>query len=220
MITLSLSFFCVLFVFSRFIWGMWKKATTATKDKFGDVHSRLMKKNYQAVPQWWFIAVLIISFALALYACEGFDKQLQLPWWGLVLACAIAMFFTLPIGVIQATTNQQMGLNVITELIIGYLYPGRPLANVSFKTYGYISMSQALYFVGDFKLGHYMKIPPRSMFIVQLVATVVSSTSASEQPEGSLHPSGTYVTRICSHWVVHGLVLETKCFTMHRSYGE
>ncbi|KAL0747425.1 hypothetical protein Bca101_029427 [Brassica carinata] len=33
-----------------FIWGMWKKATTATKDNFGDVHSRLMKKNYQAVP--------------------------------------------------------------------------------------------------------------------------------------------------------------------------
>ncbi|CAF2050866.1 unnamed protein product [Brassica napus] len=31
-----------------FIWRMWKKATTATKDKFGDVHSRLMK-NYQAV---------------------------------------------------------------------------------------------------------------------------------------------------------------------------
>nr|VDD28966.1 unnamed protein product [Brassica oleracea] len=33
-----------------FIRGMWKKATTATKDNFGDVHSRLMKKNYQAVP--------------------------------------------------------------------------------------------------------------------------------------------------------------------------
>ncbi|CAN6812796.1 unnamed protein product [Brassica oleracea] len=160
----------------KFIWGIWKKTTTATKDKFGDVHSRLMKKNYQAVPQWWFIAVLVASFAFALYTCEGFDKQLQLPCWGLVLACAIAMFFTLPIGVIQATTNHQVGLNVITELIIGYLYPGKPLANVAFKTYGYISMSQALCFVGDFKLGHYMKIPPRSMFIVQLVATVVSST--------------------------------------------
>uniref|UniRef100_A0A1J3CBL1 Oligopeptide transporter 1 n=1 Tax=Noccaea caerulescens TaxID=107243 RepID=A0A1J3CBL1_NOCCA len=160
----------------KFIWGMWKKAKTATKDKYEDVHSRLMKKNYQSVPQWWFIAILIVSFAFSLWACEGFDKQLQLPWWGLILACAIALFFTLPIGVIQATTNQQMGLNVITELIIGYLYPGKPLANVAFKTYGYISMSQALYFVGDFKLGHYMKIPPRSMFIVQLVATVVASS--------------------------------------------
>ncbi|KAF3796550.1 Oligopeptide transporter 5 [Nymphaea thermarum] len=71
---------------------------------------------------------------------------------------------------------QQPGLNVITELIIGYLYPGRPLANVAFKTYGYISMSQALMFLSDFKLGHYMKIPPRSMFVVQLVGTLVSSS--------------------------------------------
>jgi hypothetical protein len=63
---------------------------------------------------------------------------------------------------------------VITELVIGYLYPGKPLANVAFKTYGYISMAQALYFLNDFKLGHYMKIPPKSMFIVQ-VSTLVNS---------------------------------------------
>lgn len=61
-----------------------------------------------------------------------------------------------------------MGLNIITEMLIGYIYPGRPLANVAFKTYGYISMAQALTFLSDFKLGHYMKIPPRSMFIVQV----------------------------------------------------
>ncbi|KAL0891087.1 hypothetical protein Bca101_015070 [Brassica carinata] len=156
----------------KFIWGMWKKSSTNA----GDVHTRLMKKNYKEVPQWWFVSVLFLSVVLALYACEGFGKQLQLPWWGLLLACAVAFTFTLPIGVIQASTNQQMGLNVITELIIGYLYPGKPLANVAFKTYGYVSMSQALSFVGDFKLGHYMKIPPRSMFLVQLVATKVSAT--------------------------------------------
>ena len=63
---------------------------------------------------------------------------------------------------------QQPGLNVITELIIGYLYPGKPLANVAFKTYGSIGTSQAIMFLSDFKLGHYMKIPPKSMFIVQV----------------------------------------------------
>ncbi|ESR65874.1 hypothetical protein WN944_002272 [Citrus x changshan-huyou] len=159
------------------IWEMWKKTATAVNDKFGDVHTRLMKKNYEAVPQWWFQAILVLTFALSLYACEGFGKQLQLPWWGLLLACGMAFFFTLPVGVIQATTNLQTGLNVITELVIGYMYPGKPLANVTFKTYGYISMSQALSFLGDFKLGHYMKVPPKSMFIVQLVGTLVASTA-------------------------------------------
>ncbi|KAJ0101225.1 hypothetical protein Patl1_03874 [Pistacia atlantica] len=158
------------------IWAMWKKTTSAVKDQFSDVHTRLMKKNYKEVPQWWFHIILIVTFALSIFTCEGFGRQLQLPWWGIVLACALAFSFTLPFGVIQATTNMQPGLNVITELIIGYMYPGKPLANVAFKTYGYISMSQALLFLGDFKLGHYMKIPPRSMFFVQLVGTLVAST--------------------------------------------
>ncbi|KAB1215078.1 Oligopeptide transporter 5 [Morella rubra] len=158
------------------IWQMWKKTAIAAKDHLSDVHTRLIKKNYEAVPQWWFQAILILNVGLALYACEGFGRQLQLPWWGLFLACGIAFSFTLPIGIIQATTNQQPGLNVITELVIGYIYPGRPLANVSFKTYGYISMSQALYFVSDLKLGHYMKIPPKSMFIAQLAGTILSSS--------------------------------------------
>lgn len=60
---------------------------------------------------------------------------------------------------------------MITELVIGYLYPGKPLANVSFKTYGYISMASALSFVQDFKLGHYLKIPPKSMFAAQVIST-------------------------------------------------
>ncbi|KAF5730458.1 oligopeptide transporter 1-like [Tripterygium wilfordii] len=173
--TLTASISHVALFDGKTIWKMWKK--TASKDgKNGDVHTRLMKKNYKAVPQWWFQVILIASMGLALFACEGFGKQLQLPWWGLLFSCFIAFFFTLPIGIIQATTNVQPGLNVITELIIGYLYPGRPLANVTFKTYGYISMTQALGFVQDFKLGHYMKIPPRSMFIVQLVGTIASSS--------------------------------------------
>lgn len=69
-------------------------------------HPRLMKKNYKPVPNWRFHPILIVVFVLSLLACEGFDKQLQLPCWGLILACAIAWFFTLPIGLIQATTNQ------------------------------------------------------------------------------------------------------------------
>ena len=59
------------------------------------------------------------------------------------------------------------GLIVITEYAMGLIMPGYPVANVCFKVYGYMSMSQAVAFLSDFKLGHYMKIPPKSMFLVQ-----------------------------------------------------
>ncbi|KAL5575795.1 hypothetical protein UlMin_017494 [Ulmus minor] len=156
--------------------SIWQQTKATFQDKFGDVHTRLMKKNYEPVPQWWFYTLLMVVLALAMLTCEGFSGQLQLPYWGVLLAMGLALLFTLPIGVITATTNQQPGLNVITELIIGYMYPGKPLANVAFKTYGYISMTQAIMFLNDFKLGHYMKIPPKSMFVVQLVGTLVASS--------------------------------------------
>jgi OPT family oligopeptide transporter len=84
--------------------------------------------------------------------------------------------YTVPVGIIQAITNQQVGLNVITELIIGYALPGRPIAMMMFKTWGYITMTQALQFTSDFKLGHYMKIPHRPMFFCQVAATMLAGT--------------------------------------------
>ena len=48
------------------------------------------------------------------------------------------------------------------------MYPERPVANMCFKVHGFISMTQALTILSDFKLGHYMKIPPRSMFMAQV----------------------------------------------------
>ena len=49
-----------------------------------------------------------------------------------------AFAYVIPIGMIQAITNQQIGLNVVTELIIGYMLPGRPVAMMLFKTWGYV----------------------------------------------------------------------------------
>ena len=60
---------------------------------------------------------------------------------------------------------QAPGLNIITEYIIGYAYPDRPVANICFKTYGYISMSQSLTFRADLKLGAYIKIESRIFFV-------------------------------------------------------
>ncbi|KAJ4980997.1 hypothetical protein NE237_031834 [Protea cynaroides] len=154
--------------------SIWKQMKSSVQDKSGDVYNRIMKK-YDTVPQWWFYTIFVVVAGLAIFACEGFDKKLQLPYWGVLLAIALGLLFTLPIGIITATTNQQPGLNVITELIIGYLYPGRPVANVAFKTYGYISMVQSVFFLSDLKLGHYMKIPPRAMFVVQMAGTLVNN---------------------------------------------
>lgn len=136
-----------------------------------DIHAKLMDR-YPEVPDWWYMIVFVINLALAIMVCEVYD--INLPWWGVLLAVAMAAIFLVPIGIITAIANQTPGLNIITEFVIGYILPGRPIANVTFKTYGYISMTQAITFLGDLKLGHYMKIPPKDMFIAQTIGTVVA----------------------------------------------
>ncbi|KAJ6695247.1 OLIGOPEPTIDE TRANSPORTER 7-LIKE [Salix koriyanagi] len=152
---------------------IWEQSMASFQEKTMDIHSRLMRK-YTQVPEWWFVCILLVNIALTIFTCEYYKDQLQLPWWGVLLACGIAITFTLPIGIITAITNQSPGLNIITEYIIGYIYPGYPVANMCFKVYGYISMTQAVTFLQDFKLGHYMKIPPRTMFMAQVVGTLIA----------------------------------------------
>ncbi|KAF9114526.1 hypothetical protein BGX27_010583 [Mortierella sp. AM989] len=144
----------------------WRSARTENED----IHSRLMRV-YPEVPDWWYIALFIVTVALSLVTCVIWDFM---PWWAVLLALALAIFFVLPVGIVQAVTNQQPGLNIVTEYVIGYLLPGHAIANVTFKTYGYIVNVQALTFTADLKLGHYMKIPPRIMFMAQLISTMIS----------------------------------------------
>jgi len=74
---------------------------------------------------------------------------------------------------LQAITNQEVGTNVLDEVIAGYLLPGKPIANALFKTISFLTANQAVIFAGDLKLGHYMKIPPRMMFSIQIIPTIV-----------------------------------------------
>ncbi|XP_027087875.1 oligopeptide transporter 3-like [Coffea arabica] len=153
---------------------IWKRFSWSTKKIKLDIHAKLMR-NYKAVPRWWFLVVLVISIGLSLLVCFLLKQDVQLPWWGFLLAAGLAWLLTLPVGVIQATTNQQPGYDLVAQLMIGYLLPGKPIANLLFKMYGKTSILHALSFLSDFKLGHYMKIPPRSMFTVQLVGSLVAS---------------------------------------------
>ena len=139
-----------------------------------DIHARLMSV-YPQVPEWWYATIFVSMFVFGIIAIEVFHSQM--PVWAFVLSLIIAFVYIIPIGMIQAITNQQVGLNVITELIIGYALPGHPIAMMMFKTWGYITMAQALTFTSDFKLGHYMKVPPRVMFWAQILGSIVAVLS-------------------------------------------
>ncbi|KAG6331009.1 hypothetical protein ID866_8080 [Astraeus odoratus] len=151
---------------------IWRQSRLSMSDQ-PDIHARLMSR-YKQVPEWWYMLIFVSMFTIGIITIEIWNAEL--PVWAFCLALVLAFVYAVPLGMIVAITNQQIGLNVITELIIGYALPGRPIAMMMFKTWGYISMYQALSFASDLKLGHYMKIPPRAMFLAQVIATMISGT--------------------------------------------
>ncbi|GKC74104.1 oligopeptide transporter 3, partial [Tanacetum coccineum] len=127
---------------------IWKQSKSAVQNAKLDIHAKLMK-SYKQVPQWWYLVLLFGSIILSLVMCFVWNEDVQLPWWGFLFAFALAFIVTLPIGVIQATTNQQPGYDIIAQFIFGYMLPGKPIANLLFKIYGRISTVHALSFLSD-----------------------------------------------------------------------
>ena len=129
-------------------------------------------QSYHEVPMWWYCIIGIISFSFLCTAIKIVPTQL--PIWAAVISILLSFILSVPLSIIQAITNQNILTEVMFELIGGYLVPGRPIANVIFKAIGYMTSFQAINFAGDLKLGHYMKVPPRIMFTIQIVATIIS----------------------------------------------
>ena len=124
----------------------------------------------------WETDLPVWGFVLALFICTFCLPSSFCPFFPTLTCSVLAFAYTIPLSTIAATTGQVIGLNVITELIIGYALPGRPIALMLFKTWGYITMNQAVIFMMYLKLAHYMKVPHRPMFFCQVVATIVAST--------------------------------------------
>lgn len=76
-----------------------------------DIHTRMMRK-YPEAPNWWYLVILVIMIGLSLATCLGWDTHLT--WWAFIIAFLISLVWSVPIGMIQAITNIQLGLNVFT----------------------------------------------------------------------------------------------------------
>ncbi|KAH9979452.1 OPT oligopeptide transporter [Lactifluus volemus] len=147
-----------------------------------DIHAHLMSV-YKQVPNWWYFSlfgVCTISQVLNVHVIVCLLKFFHL-----------AFMFTVPNGVLLGMSNNNIELNVITELIIGYALPHHPIAMMMFKTWGFAVMNQALTFTTYLKLGHYMKVPHHPMFFSLVIGIIVSSTDlcSSNQKDNFTCPS-------------------------------
>ncbi|CAO3645188.1 unnamed protein product [Cunninghamella blakesleeana] len=146
------------------------KKSKDKEDENMDIHMKLMSA-YKEVPNWWYY--LLFLFGIILNIIVAYVNESQLPWWGVIIAITVSLTLSLPLNLIEAVTGRGFGLNVFAELIGGLIFPYKPVANMYFKTLGYNTLAQAGRMASDLKIGHYLKIPPRMIFLHQITGTII-----------------------------------------------
>lgn len=148
------------------------KKKTSAYDGFDDPFSRSMTK-YKEVPEWVFLIVLVLSLVFAIICCKAYP--LNTPVWTIFFALGMNFIFLLPFCVVYSTTGTSVSLNVLVELITGYALPGNGIALNFVKTLGTNIDAQAENYITNQKQAHYLRIPPRALFRVQMISCIVCS---------------------------------------------
>lgn len=195
-----------------------------------DIHGRLMQ-SYRQTPWWWYAIITVATIALSIAMVEAYETLL--PVYGVFLGLLIPAIYMIPCGIIQGITNvDAQQLNVLSEFIGGYMFQGKPLANMIFKTLSQDVVQQGIFFAQDMKLGHYMKVSPRLVFAAQGSATVLGALTQvgvttwmlgnidgicdSDQPSGFTCPNG---RTVFSSSVIWGLVGPARLYSVGKIYS-
>lgn len=161
-------------------------------DGFDDPFTQMMK-NYKEVPDWWFFIIAVIAFIFAIIILKTWE-ELGTPVWTIFFVIGLNLVFLVPMSYLYAISGTTEGLNVVTELVVGYALPGHPEALMFVKAYGYNINGQADNYVSDQKMGLYAKVPPRAMYRGQVLSTIITSLICY----GCLHFVDTDIVGICT----------------------
>ncbi|KAK7203707.1 OPT oligopeptide transporter protein-domain-containing protein [Myxozyma melibiosi] len=171
------AFTYVLFTEHRLLWkalkNMWfaiRHPRRSTMAEFNDPHTRMMR-SYKEVPDWWYYAVLILSFVFGVIAVEHWPTNT--PIYGVVVILLLSIALLIPSTLVYSITGYELNVYYFAVVITGYMCKGNGMANMLLRLYGNNIDVQGESFISDQKLGHYMKLPPRAVFRAQMIAVFV-----------------------------------------------
>lgn len=165
---------------------------TSIYDGFDDPFTKLMR-NYPEVPDSWFLMIALVAFIFAIVIVSNWP-QLNTPVWTIFFVIGLNLVFLVPMSYLYAISGTTEGLNVVTELIVGYALPGHPEALMFVKAFGYNINGQADNYISDQKMGFYAKVPPRAMYRGQVLSAIITALVAY----GVVQFADTQIPGICT----------------------
>jgi len=136
-------------------------------------HAQRMEKLYTPIPIVLGLVVTVVISVAFIITNAVYD--IDMPWWSVVVSVLLAAAFVVPIGAIQAVTGNQLGLNILAEMIGGLMLQHNPNGAILVKVTGYMGMSHALNLVQNMKMGQYLAVDYKVIFAFQLWGTIVAA---------------------------------------------
>ncbi|KAL4248101.1 oligopeptide OPT transporter family protein [Abortiporus biennis] len=185
---------CILF-WRPYVVESFKQARKGTQP---DPHWQAMRK-YNEVPWYWYFGLLVLSFFAGLIVV--FKGQTTLPWYAYITALALGALVAPFSNLLFARMGNGIATNQLMKMVAAAVNPGRPVANLYFSMWSHDVISTSIGLAGDLKLGQYLKIPPRTMFVTQIwgallgavINYVVMISVVDAQRDILLTPTGTNV---------------------------
>ncbi|KAJ5116567.1 hypothetical protein N7456_000915 [Penicillium angulare] len=158
---------CILF------WGKDVRLAyrNAKKKHSDDPHHAYMVKHYNETPFWWYAILLLFSFLLGIVV--ALKENITLPAWGYVVSL-VAGSIVAPFSIIlYSRFGNGIATNNLSKMLAGLMLPGKPVGNMYFAAWSHNVISNSINLSSGLKMGEYLKIPPRAMFLTQIYGTIL-----------------------------------------------
>ncbi|KAK1625807.1 OPT oligopeptide transporter [Colletotrichum phormii] len=156
-----------------FFWGgdVKRAYQSAKSGRYDDRHHDHMTKHYKETPWWWYVIVLVASFVLGLVVVT--TQNVTLPAWAYVVSLLLGIFIAPLSTILYSRFGNGIATNNLSKMLAGLILPERPIGNMYFAAWSHNVISNAVNLSNDLKMGEYLKIPPRVMFLTQIYGTII-----------------------------------------------
>lgn len=141
------------------------------ENKHEDPHHAHMVEHYKETPWWWYGIVLVFSFILGLVVV--IKENISLPVWAYIVSLLLGIFIAPLSTLLYSRYGNGIATNNLSKMLAGLMLPGRPVGNMYFAAWSHNVIANAVTLCNDLKMGEYLKIPPRTMFLTQVWGTIL-----------------------------------------------